>query len=73
MTPTRSQFLAMSLPQAAAAPQEPESPESIPSQGSPLSPYWIHAITNLRDKGSRNGSSVKLSLFALTLASHGIL
>ena len=37
----------MFSPQAAAAPQEPESPESIPSQGSPLSTEWIHAITNL--------------------------
>ena len=37
----------MSSPQAAAAPQQPENPESIPSQGSSLSPEWIHAITNL--------------------------
>ena len=37
----------MSSPQAAATTQEPESSESIPSQGSPLSPEWIHAITNL--------------------------
>ena len=37
----------MSSPQAAPAPQEPESPEGIPSQESPLSPEWIHAITNL--------------------------
>ena len=36
----------MSSPQAAPVPQEPESPETIPSQGSPLSPEWIHAITN---------------------------
>ena len=37
----------MSSPQAAAALQEPENPESIPSQGGPLSPEWIHDITNL--------------------------
>ena len=37
----------MSSPQAAAAPQEPESPESIPFQESPLSPEWKHAIANL--------------------------
>ena len=47
MTTTRSQSLAMSSPQAAPAPQEPESHECIPSQESPLSPEWIHAITNL--------------------------
>ena len=43
----RSQSLAMSSPQAAATPQESESPESISSQESPLSPEWIHAVTNL--------------------------
>ena len=43
----RSQSLAMSSPQAAAAPQQPENCESIPCQGSSLSPEWIHAITNL--------------------------
>ena len=37
----------MSSPQAAAAPKQPDNPESIPSQGSSLSPQWIHAITNL--------------------------
>ena len=37
----------MSSPQAATAPQEPENPESTPSQGDPLSPEWVHAITNL--------------------------
>ena len=37
----------MSSPQAGAAPQQPENPESIPSQGTSLSPEWIHAITNL--------------------------
>ena len=37
----------MFLPQAAEAPQEPEIPESIHSQESPLSSEWIHAITNL--------------------------
>ena len=42
-----SQSLAMSTPQASSAHQEPERPESIPSQESPLSPEWIHAITNL--------------------------
>ena len=47
MTTTRSQSLAMSSSQAAAAPQQPENPESIPSQGSSLSPEWIDAITNL--------------------------
>ena len=47
MTTTRSQSPVMSSPQAAAAPQELENPESIPSQGSPLSLEWIHAITNL--------------------------
>ena len=47
MTTTRSQSQAMSSPQAAAAPKEPQNHESIPSQGSPLSPGWIHAITNL--------------------------
>ena len=30
-----------------SSPQEPESPESISSQESPLSPEWIHAVTNL--------------------------
>ena len=44
-----SQSLAMSSTQTAAAPQEIENPESILSQGSPLSPGWIHAITNLMD------------------------
>ena len=38
----------MSTPQASSAPLEPESPESIPSQESPLSPEWIHAVTILR-------------------------
>ena len=47
MTTTRSQSLAMSTLQASSAPLEPESPESIPSQESPLSPGWIHAITIL--------------------------
>ena len=47
MTTARSQSLAMSSPQAAAAPKEPGSPEYNPSQESPLSPEWIHAITNL--------------------------
>ena len=47
MTTTRSQSLAMFTPQASSAPLEPESPESIPSQESPLSPEWIHAITIL--------------------------
>ena len=37
----------MSTPQASSASQEPESPETIPSQESLLSPEWIHAITNL--------------------------
>ena len=74
-TTTRSQSLAMSSPQAAPAPQEPEIPESIPSQQSPLSPEWIHSITNLMGhpltseigKTSRNGSSPKLSLITLIL------
>ena len=48
MTTTRSQSLAMSSPQAAPAPQQPENPESIPAQERSLSPEWIHAITNLR-------------------------
>ena len=47
MTTTRSQSLAMSTSKASSAPLEPESPESIPSQESPLSPEWIHAITIL--------------------------
>ena len=47
MTTTRSHSLAISSPQAAVAPQQPENPESIPSQESPLSHEWIHAITNL--------------------------
>ena len=47
MTTSRSQSLAMSSPQAAPAPQQPESPESIPAQEGSLSPEWIHAITNL--------------------------
>ena len=47
MTTTRSQSLAMSSPQAAPAPQQPESPESIPAQEESLSPEWVHAITNL--------------------------
>ena len=37
----------MSAGQAAAAPQQPENPESIPNQEMCLSPEWIHAITNL--------------------------
>ena len=37
----------MSSPQAAATPQQPENPESMPSQRRSLSPEWIHAITNL--------------------------
>ena len=37
----------MSTPQASSASLEPESPESIPSQESPLSPEWIHVITIL--------------------------
>ena len=45
--PTRSQSQAMSSHQPTAALQQPENPESIPSQGSPLSPEWIHAITSL--------------------------
>ena len=47
MTTTRSQSLAMSSPQAAPVPQQPESPESIPTQEEYLSPEWVHAITNL--------------------------
>ena len=47
MTTTRSQSLAMSSFQAAAAPQKPENPECIPSQGSSLSPEWIYVITIL--------------------------
>ena len=47
MTTTGSQSLAMSTPQASLAPLVPESPESIPSQESPLSPEWIHASTIL--------------------------
>ena len=47
MTTIKSQSLAISSPQASSVPQEPASPESIPSQESPLSPEWIHAITNL--------------------------
>ena len=46
MTTTRSQSLAMSSPQAAPAPQQPENPESIPSQERSLSCEWVHAITN---------------------------
>ena len=34
----------MSSPQASPLSQEPESPESIPSQGSPLSPEWIQVF-----------------------------
>ena len=45
MITTRSQSLAMSTPQTSSAP--PESPESIPSKESPISPGWIHAITIL--------------------------
>ena len=44
---TRSQSLAMSSPQAAPAPQQPESPESIPAQEESPSPEWIHEVTNL--------------------------
>ena len=47
MITTRSQSLAMSSPQAVAAPQAPERSESHPSQESPLSPEWIHTIMNL--------------------------
>ena len=35
----------MSTQQASSSPLVPESPESIPSQESPLPPEWIHAIT----------------------------
>ena len=37
----------MFTPQASSAPLVPESPGSIPSQESPLSSEWIHAITIL--------------------------
>ena len=37
----------MCTPQASLAPLVPESPECTPSQKSPLSPGWIHAITIL--------------------------
>ena len=35
------------MPQESLAPLVPASPESIPSQESPLSPGWMHAITIL--------------------------
>ena len=47
MTTSSSQSLAMSTPQAFLAPLVPESPQCTPSQESPLSPGWIHAITIL--------------------------
>ena len=47
MTTTSSQSLAMSTPQAAPTPQEPDCPESIPAQENSLSPEWTDAITNL--------------------------
>ena len=47
MTTPRFQSLAMSSPQAVPAPQQPESPESIPAQEDSLSLEWVHAITNL--------------------------
>ena len=37
----------MSTPQVSSAPLEPESPESIPYEESPISPQWIHTITIL--------------------------
>ena len=48
MPTTRSQSQAISSPEAAVPPQQPEIPEINPSQGSPLSPGWIHAMTNRR-------------------------
>ena len=47
MTTTRSQSLAMYMAQESLAPLVPASPESIPSQESPLSPGWMHTITIL--------------------------
>ena len=47
MTIARPQSPAMSTLQASPTPLAPESPEIIPSQESPLSPGWIHAITIL--------------------------
>ena len=47
MTTTRSQSLAMLSPQSVPDSQQPESPNSTPSQEDSLSPEWIHAITNL--------------------------
>ena len=65
MTTTRSQSLAMSLPQAAPAPQQPESPESIPAQEESLSPEWVHAITNLLSHSitSEIGQRIKKWIF----------
>ena len=80
MTNARSQSLAMSSPQDASAPLEPENPDSIPSQECPISPKWIHAIMNpmghplTSDIGQRiqnwilsHGSSAKLSLITPTM------
>ena len=61
----RSQSLAMSSPQVVAAPQQPESPESIPAQEESLSPEWVHAITNLLSHSitSEIGQKIKKWIF----------
>ena len=79
MTTTRLHSLAMTTPQAAAAPQQPENPETNPSQENSLSPGWVPAITNLMGNPltSELGQklqkrySTKLSLITPTLWSHG--
>ena len=79
MTTARSQSQAMPSPQAAVAPQQPVNPETNPSQGSPLHPGWIHAITNLMSHPLTSDTGEKLqkwvlnqvSMTTLILWSHG--
>ena len=75
MTTTRSQSLVMSSPQAVAAPQEPESPESNPSQGNPLSHEWIHAITNLMGHplASEKGQRIQKWILSQAILDYTIL
>ena len=67
MTTTWSQSLAVSSPQTTAAPQEPENPESIPSQGRSLSPEWIHAITHGSPLTSEIGQRIQKWILSQTI------
>ena len=55
----------MSSPQVVPAPQQPESPESIPVQEESLSPEWVYAITNLLSHSSTSeiGQRIKKWIF----------